>query len=160
MKVVKKGSVGSFNAYAGYVNFATAKKESTYDDPLSKQINAPGAAEGQGGDEVRRRQTYEPVPLGIALQTPDGDDANNSPIWFVKHADWLKARGKQRAVGTSGDLANVSYGEIRYFGGRIRIIGPLLPMPTEKFDHPFGLADYALTYSGYQMLLNSLRWKS
>ena len=66
MKVVPKGSVGSLNAYAGYVNFATAKKESTYDDPLSKKINAPGAAEGQGGDEVRRRQTYEPVPLGIA----------------------------------------------------------------------------------------------
>ena len=36
----------------------------------------------------------------------------------------------------------------------------LLPMPTEKFDHPFGLAHYGLTYSGYQMLLNSLRWKS
>ena len=160
MKIVGKGSVGSLKAYAGYINFATAKKESTYDDPLAKKINQPGAAEGMEGDEVRRRQTYEPVPLGIALQTPDGDDAYNSPVWFVTHSNWLKAKGKQRAVGTTAQLSNVSYGEIKYHGGRIRIIGALLPMPTEKFDHPFGLADYALTYSGYQVLLNSVRWRS
>ncbi len=157
---VTKGGLGSLKAYAGYVNFATAKKESTYDDPLAKKINAPGAAEGQSGDEVRRRQTYEPVPLGIAIQTPDGDDANNSPVWFINHGTWLKAKGKQRAVGTTGSLSNVSYGEIKFFGGRIRVIGALLPMPTKKFDNPFGVADYALTYSGYQMLLNSVRWKS
>ncbi|HEV2755367.1 MAG TPA: M14 family zinc carboxypeptidase [Actinomycetota bacterium] len=157
---VTKGGVKSLEAYAGYVNFATAKRESTYKDRLSKKINAPGAAEGQSGDEVRRRQTYEPVPLGISIQTPDGDDSYNSPVWYVDSAAWLKAKGKQRAVGTTGAFTNVSYGEIKYYGGRIRIIGALLPMPTNKYDHPFGLSNYALTYSGYQMLLNSLRWKS
>ena len=69
-----------------------------------------------------------------------------------------KARGKQRAVGTTGATRHVSYGEIRYHGGRIRIIGALLPMPTKKFDHPFGVADYGLTYAGYQMLKNLLTW--
>ncbi|MFN2587757.1 MAG: M14 family zinc carboxypeptidase [Actinomycetota bacterium] len=157
---VTKGGVNSLEAYAGYVNFATAKKESTYDDPLAKKINQPGAAEGQSGDEVRRRQTYEPVPLGISIQTPDGDDAYNSPVWYIEGPAWREAKGKQRAVGTSGAFANISYGEIKYHGGRIRIIGALLPMPTKEFDNPYGLADYGVTYSGYQMLLNSLRWKS
>ncbi|HJR46140.1 MAG TPA: M14 family zinc carboxypeptidase [Actinomycetota bacterium] len=158
MGVVPKDSFEVGKAYAGYVNFASAKKEVTYDDPLARKINQPGAAEGQSGDEVHRRQTYEPVPLGIAIQTADGGDANNSPIWTVTGAGWKKAKGKQRTVGTSGGTAKISYGEIKFFGGRIRILGALLPMPTDKFDHPFGLADYGLTYSGYQMLQNALTW--
>ena len=159
MGVVKKGAFGVDKHYAGYVNFATRRKEETYGDPLARGINQPGAAEGQSGDETRRRQTYEPVPLGMAIQTPDDDDAFNAPVWHVQQDLWRKARGgKQRAVATTGERNKVSYGEISFFGGRIRIIGGLLPMPTNKFDHPFGLADYGLTYSGYQMLQNALTW--
>ena len=158
MKVTPKGSFGSANHYAGYVNFATAKKESTYEDPLARKINQPGAAEGQGGNEVRRRQTYEPVPIGIAIQTPDGGDADNSPVWHVTTSGWKKTKGGQRAVGTSGGTDRISLGEIKFRGGRIRFIGALLPMPTDKFDHPYGLADYALTWTGYQLLKNALTW--
>lgn len=159
MKIVKgKDSVNVQKFYAGYINFATAKREVTYKDPLAKKINLPGAAEGQGGDEVHRRQTYEPVPLGIALQTADGGDANNSPVWAVSQSAWRKIRTKHRATGTSGDTSRVSFGEIKLGKGRIRIIGALLPDPTEKFDHPFGLASYAITYAGYQVLNNALIW--
>jgi hypothetical protein len=98
------------------------------------------------------------VPLGIAIQDANGDDAFNSPVWHVEKASWQKAKGRQRAVGTTGNTNQISYGEIKYRGGRIRIIGGLLPMPSEKFDHPFGLASYGLTYSGYQMLQNCLTW--
>lgn len=153
------GGVDVRRAYAGYVNFAVQGDGSTYDDPLARRINQPGAAEGQSGDEVRRRQTYEPVPLGYAIQTPDGGDAFESPIWFVRAQALAGAKGKARAVGTSGSLDNVAYGEIAYKGGRIRFIGALLPMPTDDFDHPFGLASYALTYSGYQILQNALTWE-
>jgi hypothetical protein len=155
-----EGGVDVAKHYAGYVNFQTGRRESTYSDPLAKKINAGGAAEGQSGDEVRRRQTYEPVPLGIAIQTADGGDANNSPVWSIAASEFKKAVGKQRATGTSGDSSRISYGEIRYRGGRVRFVGALLPMPTEAFDHPFGLANYALTYSGYQMLKNMMLWKS
>jgi hypothetical protein len=148
----------SLKAYAGYVNFATKKLEVTYDDPLAARINQPGAAEGQSGNEVHRRQTYEPVPLGIAIQDAQGNDANNSPVWFVTADAWKKTKGRQRAVATSGNTGNISFGEIKYHGGRIRIMGALLPMPTDAFDHPFGLGDYSLTYSGYQMLQNALTW--
>ncbi|MPZ69191.1 MAG: hypothetical protein GEU71_06630 [Actinobacteria bacterium] len=142
--------------YAGYVNFATEAAESTYDDPLAFKINAPGAAEGQEGSEVRRRQTYEPVPLGMAIQTPDGADAFNAPTWTIPAEAFDAAKGSSRQVGTTGDFTKVSFGEIGYQGGTIRIIGALLPMPTDEFDHPFGLASYALTYSGYQILKNVL----
>jgi hypothetical protein len=38
-------------------------------------------------------------------------------------------------------------------------VGALLPMPTDQFYHPFGLANYAVTYSGYQVLQNVLQWE-
>ena len=158
--LVKKGDVNSEKFYAGYINFATDKREVTYKDKLAKKINLPGAAEGQGGNnEVHRRQTYEPVPLGIALQTANGNDANNSPVWAVNSTAWNKIK-RSRSVGTSGGTERVSFGEIKLGRGRIRIIGALLPNPTEKFDHPFGLASYAVTYAGYQVLKNALSWKS
>ncbi|MDP9067025.1 MAG: hypothetical protein M3N53_01590 [Actinomycetota bacterium] len=156
MRVAK--GVGVDHHYAGYVNFATRKREETYKDPLARKINQPGAAEGQSRGENRRRQTYEPVPIGMAIQTPDDRDDFNSPVWHVTAAAWKKAKGLQRAVATTGDTSKISFGEIRLYGGRIRIIGGLLPMPVDKFDHPYGLANYGLTYSGYQMLQNALTW--
>lgn len=162
-----KGGVGMKNYYLGYVNFATARRDVTYKDPLSKKINQPGAAEGGApgagdtpGGEIHRRQTYEAVPLGYSIQTPDGGDAYNSPVWAIRQSVFKQARGRQRAIGTTGDSSSVSYGEIRYHGGRIRFIGAVLAMPTDKFDNPFGVADYGVTYAGYQMLKNMLTWNS
>ncbi len=157
MGMTKRGADAA-NYYLGYVNFATAGREVTYKDPLARKIDQPGAAEGQSGGENRRRQTYEAVPIGYSIQSADGNDGNNSPVWFVDQKVWKQARGKQRAIGTTGSLQQVSYGEIRYHGGRIRILGALLPMPTDKFDNPFGVGDYAITYSGYQLLKNMLQW--
>jgi hypothetical protein len=42
-------------------------------------------------------------------------------------------------------------------GGRIRIVGGALPMPTETEDHRFGLRNYALTYSGLFLIENSIK---
>lgn len=152
MGLVKKGSVKRRLVYAGYINFATAKREVTYEDPLARRIDQPGAAEGSSGDEQHRRQTYEPVPLGYSLN-------DKAPAWYVEQRAWSKAGGLQRAVGTTGDLQSVSLGEIKLGRGRIRIVGALLPMPTERFYHPYGLADYALTWAGYQLLDNLLTWR-
>jgi hypothetical protein len=155
---IVSAEAGSSKHYAGYINFATAKKESTYKDPLARKINQPGAAEGQSGNEVRRRQTYEPVPLGYAIQNENGGDADSSPVWWIPRAEFDKAKGRQRAAGTSGNFDQISLGEIKYRGGRIRFAGALLPDPTAEFDHPFGLANYSLTYSGYQIMKNMLKW--
>jgi hypothetical protein len=157
MGLVDNNAVGVNRYYLGYVNFTTQDQEVTYKHPLAKNINQPGAAEGTEGDEVHRRQTYEAVPIGYSIQSAGGGDAGNSPIWYVKASSWDKARGKAVAVGTSGELSQVTYGEIKYQGGTIRIIGGLLPMPTDKFDHTFGVGNYGLTYSGYQLLQNMLQ---
>jgi hypothetical protein len=168
MKLIPKGSVDSSKHYAGYVNFATPDKENTYDDPLSKKIDQPGAAEGGApaagdpppgaDDEVHRRQTYEPVPLNLAIQNPSGGDANNSPVWWVPVEAFSKAKGGERAVGSTGEKSHISYGEIKLGKGRIRFHGGLLPMPSDEFDNPFGVADHGVTYAGYQMLQNLLSW--
>ncbi|MGH2753485.1 MAG: hypothetical protein ACRDLB_03560, partial [Actinomycetota bacterium] len=167
----ERPSILKTGVYAGYVNFATEDKEVTYDDPLARNIDQKGAAEGRScavkqsgiirgevcddNDELHRRQTYEPVPLGYSLE--EGGD--NSPVWFVRGAAWDNARGKERAVGTSTNQSRVSLGEISWKGGKVRIIGALLPDPTKKFYHPYGLSDYALTWAGYQILQNALTYE-
>ena len=37
-----------------------------------------------------------------------------------------------------------------------RVIGALLPMPTEDYFHPEGLADYSVTYAGFQVFQNAI----
>ena len=87
------GPVGVTNEYAGYINFETAAEEpgGTYDHPsgLAEDVNKPGSAEGGQAEtdelddvENHRHQTYEPVPLGIAIENPNASDAFNSPVWY------------------------------------------------------------------------------
>jgi hypothetical protein len=165
-------SVGKVGVYAGFVNFQTADRPVTYKDPLARRINQKGAAEGRScaakqsgitraeacreNDILHRRQTYEPVPLGYSLND-GGDDA---PVWWVAADAFGKAKGKARAVATAQNESQVALGEIKYKGGRVRFVGALLPNPTKKFYHPYGLSDYALTWAGYQVLQNLLTWKS
>lgn len=133
------GDVQELKAYAGYVNVVN------FNDPLARGLNPPGAA----GDT--RRQTYEPVPLGYSI------DENSSPVWRVRQAAWERLGG--RTVGTAGS-GWTALGELRVFNrGVIRFVGALLPDPTEKFYHPFGLASYAVTWSGYQIFQNLLDWQ-
>jgi hypothetical protein len=49
--------------------------------------------------------------------------------------------------------ASTSFG-----AGVIRIAGALLPDPTEENYHPYGLASYALTYTGYQVFENLIAY--
>jgi hypothetical protein len=162
------GDPGVTNEYAGYINFETAAEEpgGTYDHPsdLAKDVNKPGSAEGGQAEadplddvENHRHQTYEPVPLGIAIEDANGSDQFNSPVWFLEAADVTSAGGE--VVGTTNDFTNASLGQIKHKGGVVKWIGGLLPDPSEKFDHPFGLNNYALTYSGYQLLHNALTYE-
>jgi hypothetical protein len=151
MGIVPRAAIGTFSAYAGYIGFTRDGSSDTYNDPLATDVNQPGAAEGDG----HRHQTYEPVPIGYAIQNEDGADFNAAPVWAVDQTAWEAAGG--RTVGTTTG-EKVTLGELRLGNGTIRIIGPLLPMPTEQYYHPFGLANYALTYTGYQVLQNTLQW--
>jgi hypothetical protein len=151
MGLTPPDSVREQKVYAGHVQFsADGGETTTYDDPLAANVDQPGAAEGSG----HRHQIAEPVPTGYAIQDASGGDMDTHPQWSVDRAAYEAAGG--RVVGTVGD--GVTFGEIGVGNGVVRILGSLLPMPTEEYDHPYGLASYGVTYSGYEVTRNLLDW--
>jgi hypothetical protein len=178
MGFVAPANVARHYVYAGYIGFTRdGGATDTYNDPLAADINQPGAAEGSG----HRHQTYEPVPIGFDIGARTGCSGQppappppgqtqtvstcTSPVWTVLQSAWeAPLQGSNsRTVGQinanfpgGGDRAG--FGELTLGCGRVRMIGALLPMPTERYYHPFGLSNYALTYSGYQVLKNTLQW--
>ena len=56
-----------------------------------------------------------------------------------------------------GGLTSVGELTVGQKGGRIRIVGGALPMPTETQDHRFGLRNYGLTYSGLFLMENAIQ---
>jgi hypothetical protein len=153
MNIVPGGQVGKTDFYAGFIAFTSnGGGDETYPDPLAVNIDQPGAAEGAG----HRHQTYEPVPLGMDIGSRQSCSGSlcTAPIWTVNQGSWTGAGG--RVVGQS-TTNRTAYGELPLGQGQIRIVGALLPMPTEAYYHPFGLSNYAVTYSGYQVLKNTLK---
>ena len=151
MGIVPRDKIGEIEEYAGNIGFtADGGDTDTYDDHLAKDIDQPGAAEGDG----HRHQTYEPVPIGFEIQNPAGDDKDDAPVWTIDQPAWEGAGG--RTVGTTTEN-KVSLGELKLGEGQIRIIGALLPMSSNQADIPYGLASYALTYSGWQVFNNALQ---
>jgi hypothetical protein len=153
MGAVERKFINDFSVYAGYIGFTRDGLTDTYGDPLAANVNQPGAAEGPGF----RHQTYEPVPIGYAI-TPDDDDTqlSASPVWSVDQIEWERLGGRTAGTTTADQ---VTLGELSLGEGVVRIVGALVPMPTEQYYHPFGLANYAVTYSGYQVFLNALQWE-
>ena len=150
MGLVDRELVNTFSVYAGFIGFTRDGETSTYDDPLAQQVQRPGAAEGP----QHRHQTFEPVPIGFAIQNEEGADFNSSPVWSVDLFEWERAGGRTVGITTPDQ---VTLGELPVGRGQVRIIGPVLPRPTEQYYHPFGLASHAVTYTGYQVLNNALQ---
>jgi hypothetical protein len=133
--LVPDASVGMTKRYVGYVDFGSRT------DPLNAGLR--GVA----------RQTFDSVPIGYAFP-PAGEQC---PNWTVDQAAWNAAGG--RTAGTNGS-GRTAYGEAPLGEGRVRFLGSLLPDPTEDFYHPFGLQNYAVTYTGYTLLQNMLVWSN
>ena len=129
----------------------------TLDDPLAKNVQQLGA---RFNTELRR-QTFEPTPLGFAIQNRGGSDSSFSLQYQVEQAKFTAAGG--RAVGASvtsspdaaeANETETAYGEIAVGSGTVRVLGGILPQPSEQFDHPLGLEPYAVTYTGYILFCN------
>lgn len=97
-------------------------------------------------------QTYDTVPIGYAF----GAEGNSAPNWKVDQVAWEEAGGY--TSGTNGEGKTI-YGELPVKKGQVRFLGALLPDPTEKYYHPYGLQNYAVTYTGYTLLQNMLNTK-
>lgn len=128
-----EGTVAMDPHYVGFVDFTNRSL------PLNQGLR--GVA----------RQTYDSVPIGFAFP-PEGD---NCPNWTVDQAAWEAAGGT--TAGTNG-TGRAIWGELPVDAGRVRFLGALLPQPTEDFYHPYGLQNYAVTYTGYTLLQNALAY--
>lgn len=95
-------------------------------------------------------QTFDTVPIGMSFGTPD-----SAPNWEVATSSWEAAGGYSAGTHTS---THTVHGELTLGKGRIGILGALLPDPVEDYYHPFGLQNYAVTYTGYTLLQNHLDW--
>jgi hypothetical protein len=133
-----------------------ANKE-TLDDPLADNVDQFGARFNSG----LRRQTFEPTPLGFAIQNSGGSDASFSLQYQVEQAAFTAAGGRPAGSSTtsSPDAAapvttQTLLGQIPVGQGHIRVLGALLPQPSEQYDHPLGLEPYAVTYTGYILFCN------
>ena len=157
-------AVAPATVYAGQITFAKEPGQSTVKDPLAQKpitIEQTGARFNSGG----RRQTYEPTPLGFAIQQDirGNDDTSFAKQWDVDKKTWEAAGG--RTAGTSVDSGardaapvheRTALGELPMGKGTIRIAGALLPQPSNEFNHPLGIEPYAPTYTGYILLRNLL----
>lgn len=94
-------------------------------------------------------QTYYEVPLGYSI------DQDTSPHWIVKAAALERAKGK--AIAHIEDESEIGLGRIKLGRGTIGFIGALLPQPTERFDHFYGLADYGVSVAGGIILNHMIR---
>jgi uncharacterized repeat protein (TIGR01451 family) len=139
--------------------------------PLATGVNQPGAAE----QELGRRQAVEPAPIGYS---PDYglDGTPKLPFWGINRPAWEGACGRPdctAATTTSGNTrapldplqpANITnLGEARLGQGVVRIGGIMFPdpiyAPDARNDHRFGLADYSLTYTGWEVFKNLINFE-
>ena len=159
---VAANAVASRKLYVGQIAFGRSDSDPTLKDPLvatPNDVSQDGARFNSGN----RRQTYEPTPLGFAIQDAEGSDFAASPAWDVDAAAVRKSGGKvlasavaPGAAGSDPDYARAAYGEIPSGKGRVRFLGALLPQPSEAYDHDFGLEPYAVTYTGWILFCNML----
>ncbi|MFN2526909.1 MAG: M14 family zinc carboxypeptidase [Actinomycetota bacterium] len=136
--IVPKTAVSDVNVYQPYATF--------------RDLNHPMAK----GLRVTARQLAEYTLIGHCV------GGGCSPMSVVSAADWTGAGGA--VVGTTGnaeggtdDGSQVSIGELKLGKGRVRIVGGVLATPIEKYDHRYGLRDYAMTYTGLFIMENSLK---
>jgi hypothetical protein len=152
-------AINRIDVYAGQSSFATDDTHPTTSDKLARGVVQQGARFGSG----MRRQMFEPTPLGFAIQDADGNDKAASPQWDIDKDAWQTVGGRTVATSINSDPSaaasvydRVTIGELRIGDGQIRVAGALLPQPTERFDHEYGLEDYATTYTGYIIARNLL----
>jgi hypothetical protein len=160
LTAVPGSAISRQTVYAGQMAFATSATQTTLGDPLAANVAQRGARFNDG----MRRQTFEPTPLGFAIQNSAGSDSSFAQQYDVDKAAFTAAGGRVAATSADGGARNaqpvytrVTLGEIRLGSGTIRIAGALLPQPTEAYDHQLGLEPYAVTYTGYVLVRNLLQ---
>jgi len=125
-------------------------------DPLIADVCLPGTAGGS------TRVAVEPTPLGYAPDgTLDNEASGRLHQWWVQRAAWEADCGKENAAECTSALmlgGQAGIGERQLGRGVVRIVGAMFPdpnfAPNAARDMRFGLQDYALSFSAWQIFLN------
>ena len=128
---------------AGHVDFVAPLGDHPYEEGL---VGAPS-------------QTYYEVMLGYPSRV-------RAPNYGITRTAWEEAGGTTVAtVGPQdGDSPNTALGHLDRGKGRITVFGAILPQAIESLEdvetpHPHGLASYAVTITGGQVLDNVLAFR-
>jgi hypothetical protein len=134
----------------------------TLDHRLAKDVAQPAGRFGSG----LRRQTFEPTPLGFAIQNTSGSNSSYSSQYDIDQTAFQAAGGDPAGSSVSSSAtaaaplpARTVLGQLPVGQGRITVSGGLLPQPTNAYDHPLGLEPHALTYTGYILFCNLVECK-
>ena len=176
---IQDNLINPSTVYVGQVSFLSNQKDVLDTNPLTTDVAQQGARFNSGN----RRQTFEPTPLGFAIQDGAGADAAFARQWSVQRTAWQDAGGATAATSANSaarnavtDTTRTTIGELPMGAGQIRIIGALLPQPATwpkvlqangTFTNlpeppaiaktfPLGLEPYAVTYTGYLLIRNLL----
>jgi hypothetical protein len=171
--------VNPTTVYVGQISFFSNQRALLDANALTQGVAQDGARFNSGN----RRQTFEPTPLGFAIQDGGGADASFARQFSVNKAAWEQAGGTTAATSANSnarnaqaDTSRTTLGELAMGAGQIRIIGALLPQPATwpkalqangTFTNlaepppiaktfPLGLEPYAVTYTGYLLIRNLL----
>ena len=143
MEVLQAGAVKDITVYQPYSNF--------------QDLEHPMVAGLRGN----ARQLSEATLTGYRLPSSQSSSVAYSPMSVVDATAWESIGG--HTVGTTGNTpgtsdsgTQVSVGQVSLGDGQIRIMGGGLAMPTEDYDHRYGLKDYSVTYSGLYIMENSI----
>ncbi|HEX2294918.1 MAG TPA: hypothetical protein VHN37_06375, partial [Actinomycetota bacterium] len=79
------------------------------------------------------------------------------PHWIVMQGPWEEAGGV--SVAYVEEETEIGLGRVKVGRGTVGIFGAILPDPTERYDHFFGLADYAVSVAGGQILNNMIAFR-
>ena len=101
----------------------------------------------------------------LLVHEPTGGDESHAVQYDVGR-EAFEAAGGRMVAGSANSGARdaeavydrVTVGELPLGQGQIRIVGALLPQPTDRYDHPLGLEPYSVTYTGYILFRNLVDW--
>lgn len=90
-------------------------------------------------------------PMGYAIQPEDGE----APLTLVDTSSF-EAAGGHIAATTNEKVSAGSLGDQKRTGEGIHLIASLLPPANQRHLHPFGMADYTVSFFGSLVLTNAL----
>jgi hypothetical protein len=125
-------------------------------DPLLLDVCLPGTAGGS------TRVAVEPTPLGYAPDgTLDNEVSGRLRQWWVQRTAWEAECGKANTQECTSALmlgGQSGIGERLLGRGAVRIVGAMFPdpnfAPNAARDMRYGVQDYALSFSAWQIFLN------